>query len=119
MEGTSPLVSLETLLFAQEEKIKGINKEKIESLQPLQGCRPMNQWNKFSLEINKHDISASSHKTGRACCRSCKVENDSDTKIKNTSTTKKKTSTASLYNQESIEAGRSFYDLNNLIQEKQ
>lgn len=83
MEGTSPLVSLETLLLAQEGKMKGINKAKIESFQPLQGCRPMNQWNKFSLEINKHDISAGSHRTGRACCRSCKVEDASDSKIKN------------------------------------
>lgn len=38
--------------------MKGINKEKIESLQPSQGRRPMNQRNKFSPEINKHDISA-------------------------------------------------------------
>lgn len=46
--------------------MKGINKEKIESLQPLQECQPMNQQNKFSPEINKHDISAGSHRTGRA-----------------------------------------------------
>lgn len=63
--------------------MKGINKEKIESLQPLQGRRPMNQRNKFSPEINKHDVSAGSHRTGRPCCRSCKVEGASDRKIKN------------------------------------
>lgn len=63
--------------------MKEINKEKIESLQPSQGRRPMNQRNKFSPEINKHDISAGSHRTGRACCRSCKVEGASERKIKN------------------------------------
>lgn len=47
--------------------MKGINKKKIEFLQPLQECRPMNQQNKFSPEITwyKHDISAGSFRTGR------------------------------------------------------
>lgn len=45
--------------------MKGINKEKIEFLQPLQECQPMNQQNKFSPEINKHDISAGRYRTGR------------------------------------------------------
>lgn len=89
--------------------MKGINKEKIESLQPSQGRRPMNQRNKFSPEINKHDISAGSHRTGRACCRSCKVEGAQDRKIK------KKKSGAALRNQESGEAGRSFYGLSNVM----
>lgn len=43
--------------------MKRINKEKIEFLQPLQECQPMNQQNKFSPEINKHDISAGSYGT--------------------------------------------------------
>lgn len=45
--------------------MKGINKEKIEFLQPLQERQPMNQQNKFSPEINKHDISAGRYRTGR------------------------------------------------------
>ncbi len=40
-----------------EEKMKQINKKKIESVQPSQKCKAMNQQNKFSPEINKHDIS--------------------------------------------------------------
>lgn len=44
-------------------KMKRINKEKIEFLQPLQERQPMNQQNKFSPEINKHDISAGSYGT--------------------------------------------------------
>jgi len=38
-------------------KKKKINKKKIESFQPSQKCKAMNQQNKFSPEINKHDIS--------------------------------------------------------------
>jgi len=41
----------------KKKKMKQINKKKIESFQPSQKCKAMNQQNKFSPEINKHDIS--------------------------------------------------------------
>lgn len=60
--------------------MKRINKEKIEFLQPLRECQPMNQQNKFSPEINKHDISAGSYGDGGARCRSRKVQGAPDRK---------------------------------------
>lgn len=61
--------------------MKRINKEKIEFLQPLQECQPMNQQNKFSPEINKHDISAGSYRrTEGDRCRSHKVQGAPDRK---------------------------------------
>lgn len=53
---------------------------KIEFLHPLQEGQPMNQWNKFSPEINKHDISAGRERTGKGRCHCRKVQGASDRK---------------------------------------
>lgn len=85
--------------------MKGINKEKIESLQPLQECQPMNQQNKFSPEINKHDISAGSHRTGRAAVALVKFR-----VLRTVKKEKKKGEEPPSQSRESL-AGRPFYGL--------
>lgn len=75
----SRAITRETTL-PQEEKWRDKGGGKMEFLHPLQEGQPMNQQNKFSPEINKHDISVGRERTGEGRCHCRKVQDASDRK---------------------------------------